>query len=171
MLRSNQINALNKSIDNDFSSGVHFHATGTGKSHIALEIILEYNKKYPNNNIIWLCEQKSILIEQFDKNTIQNKGYNDIFKKFLIINYTINKHKLWYQHINSATFWKKPILLIINRSFLVSQNKYKKIKMNINLIIHDECHSISNSTTQDFYNYIQNKNKNTSVLVFQLHLI
>ena len=31
-LRQNQIDALQKSIDNDFESGIHYHATGTGKS-------------------------------------------------------------------------------------------------------------------------------------------
>jgi len=29
-LRLNQINAIETSIRNDFASGVHFHATGTG---------------------------------------------------------------------------------------------------------------------------------------------
>ena len=62
-LRANQRKAINNSIENDFSSGVHFHATGTGKSWIALELILEYNKRYPNHQILWLCEQKSILIK------------------------------------------------------------------------------------------------------------
>ena len=59
-LRQNQHNAIDISIKNNFASGVHFHATGTGKSWIALELILAYNKLYPKSNIIWLCEQKSI---------------------------------------------------------------------------------------------------------------
>ena len=42
-LRKNQENAINESISNNFDSGVHFHATGTGKSWIALELILKYN--------------------------------------------------------------------------------------------------------------------------------
>ena len=58
MLRKNQKEAIELSIENDFESGVHFHATGTGKSWIAMNIINEYNKRYPNNNIIWLCEKK-----------------------------------------------------------------------------------------------------------------
>ena len=72
-LRSNQINAVKISNDNDFKSGVHFHATGTGKSWISLEIILNFNKRYNNRNIIWMCEQKSILIEQFNKKTLKKK--------------------------------------------------------------------------------------------------
>ena len=95
MLRQNQKNALNETIKNNFQSGVYFHATGTGKSWISLEIILEFNKKYPKKNIFWICEQKSILIEQFDKEVIKSKGYKQIFKKFMIKNYTQKKPKDW----------------------------------------------------------------------------
>ena len=34
-LRQHQIESLQKTLDNNFESGVHFHATGTGKSLIA----------------------------------------------------------------------------------------------------------------------------------------
>ena len=165
-LRTNQENAINQSINNNFDSGVHFHATGTGKSWIALELILKYNNTYKNKNILWLCEQKSILIEQFDKSLLKERGYKDVLKNFLIMNYTENKDVNWYDKINSATFWRKPILLIINRQFLVSQKKYEKLKLNIDLIIHDECHSIQNNTTQDFYKFIKSKNNNISCLGF-----
>ena len=36
----------------------------------------------------------------------------------------------------------------------------------MNLIIHDECHSITNKTTREFYDYILVKNKNISCLGF-----
>ena len=41
LLRKNQLDALTISLENDFKSGIHFHATGTGKSHIALEILFD----------------------------------------------------------------------------------------------------------------------------------
>ena len=44
-LRPHQKNAVEVTLNNNFSSGVHFHATGTGKSWIALQLILEYNKR------------------------------------------------------------------------------------------------------------------------------
>ena len=66
-LRANQLRAVEATTNNNFKSGVHFHATGTGKSWISLEIMVNYNNKYNNRNIIWMCEQKSILIEQFNK--------------------------------------------------------------------------------------------------------
>ena len=54
---------------------------------------------------------------------------------------------------------EKPILLIVNRAFLVSQLKYQRIKIDIALIIHDECHSIKNKkTTREFYNFMLKKN-------------
>ena len=57
MLRGNQKNAINASLNNNFKSGVHFHATGTGKSWIALELLLKYNNLY-NNLYINLYIQK-----------------------------------------------------------------------------------------------------------------
>ena len=64
-LRDNQKKAINTSYENDFESGVHFHATGTGKSLIAMNIVTQYNKIHPTHNILWICESKSILIDQF----------------------------------------------------------------------------------------------------------
>ena len=81
-LRPNQIRAITESIDNDFTSGIHYHATGTGKSWIAMNIILEFYKKYPKYNVIWICEKKSILIEQFN---IKNLGRDP--KTFSIDNF------------------------------------------------------------------------------------
>tara|TARA_Y100001936_G_scaffold57368_1_gene56392 strand:- start:730 stop:3609 length:2880 start_codon:yes stop_codon:yes gene_type:complete len=166
MLRKNQQNAIDISVKNNFESGVHFHATGTGKSWIALELILKYSELNPQKNILWLCEQKSILKEQFNKEVLKEKGYINVYKKFMIINYTEIKPKEWYSNVNSATIWKKPILLVINRSFLVSQKKYEKLNMNIGFIIHDECHSIKNTTTREFYNYVLTKNKDLKCLGF-----
>ena len=73
MLRNNQILALEKSINNNFESGIHYHATGTGKSIIGLELIKLYNKKYPKNNIMWICEKKSVLVEQFSSDCLKKK--------------------------------------------------------------------------------------------------
>ncbi len=163
-LRENQRKAINISKENDFLSGIHFHATGTGKSWIALELILEFHKKFPHKNILWMCEQKSILIEQFKDEILKEKKYYHIYDLFHILNYSEVKDKNWTTNVNLDN--NKPLLLIINRSFLVSQCKYKNIEKNIDLIIHDECHSIKNNTTQQFYNYIIEKNKNISCIGF-----
>lgn len=166
MLRNNQLQAINVSINNNFESGVHFHATGAGKSWIALEIISQFNSLYQNKNILWLCEQKSILTEQFDKTKLKEKGYDNIYQKFLVYNYCSQKEENWVSHINSSKFWNKAKLIIINRAFLTSLNKYEKMILPIDLIIHDECHSISNSTTQQFYNFITQKNPSVKCIGF-----
>ena len=58
MLRTNQKEAIRISLENNFESGIHFHATGTGKSWIALQLMLEFNKKNKRTNIFWICERK-----------------------------------------------------------------------------------------------------------------
>jgi len=157
MLRKNQTLAINTSINNDFESGVHFHATGTGKSWIAMNLLLEYNNKYPQNNIIWICEKKSILVEQFNNKNIKERNFNNIMKKFNVLNFTENKISKWYESVNIGKYWNKPVLLIINRAFLTLSEKYNKIKLKFDFIIHDECHTI-NKSTKDFYDYFYKNN-------------
>jgi hypothetical protein len=165
-LRPNQISAVQLSYDNDFLSGVHFHATGTGKSWIAMNIIHNYNLKYPKNNILWICEKKSILIEQFDIKNIKQRNFLSTIHQFNILNFSDYKLDTWYNSVNSSKFWNKPFLLIINRAYLVSSEKYKKIKLPIHLVIHDECHTIVNETTQTFYEYLLTTNSNTKCIGF-----
>ena len=157
ILRKNQIKAIESSVSNDFESGVHFHSTGSGKSWISMCLIDLFHEKYPTSNIMWICEKKSILIEQFSYNNIKERNFNLILKKFHLLNYAEVKQKDWFNSVNTAKYWGKPVLLIINRAFLTSNEKYKKIKLDFHLIIHDECHSISNKTTQMFYEYNRNK--------------
>ena len=49
---------------------------------------------------------------------------------------------------------------------MVSRQNYKNINADIDLIIHDECHSIKNKTTREFYQYITEKNKSISCIGF-----
>ncbi len=150
----NQRQAIDVSIQNRFQSGVHAHATGTGKSWIALQLALEYINCNVGKHILWVCEQKSILQEQFSAETIQKKGFDDIKKRFIIKDYSTRKTPEWPEEIAMATIWRKPLLVIINRAFLVSGLKYEQLRTEFGLIIHDECHSIVNSTTRAFYEYM-----------------
>ena len=154
-LYKNQLNAIQISIDNDFESGIHYHATGTGKSLIATNICIEYNKKYPNNNILWFCEQKNIISQQFNNTKLFGKKFNIIFK-----------NENWIDSVNASKFWGKPLLCIINRSFLTMNERYKNIKIQFDLIIHDECHSCVNKSTKLFYSYILTKNPNIKCIGF-----
>ena len=51
--------------------------------------------------------------------------------------------------------YDKPILLVINRSFLTNKEKYKNIIKIFNLVIHDECHSSVANETFKFLKYIK----------------
>jgi len=153
-LRPNQVKAIKESVANDFTSGIHYHATGSGKSWIAMHIILRFFETYPKHNVMWICEKKSILIEQFNRENLKERDFDHIFKKYNVLNFAEFKLNEWTSSVNSAVFWNKPVLLIINRAFLTSGDKYKKIKLPFHLIIHDECHTIVNKTTRQFYDFM-----------------
>ncbi len=156
-LYASQTNAIESTIVANFESGVHAHATGTGKSVIALELLTQFHAKYPKANVMWICEQKSILQEQFDATTLHRKGFVDIRKKFILMDYSTRKSPNWTEEIQLAAIWKKPLLIIINRAFLTSGQKYRGLVSPLGLIIHDECHSIINATTRAFYSFALEK--------------
>ncbi len=153
MFHQNQTHAVQISLQNDFASGIHCHATGTGKSWIALQLALEFQRAYPQSNILWICEQKSILLEQFNRAVIKEKGFAELYKRFMVNDYSSEKPSHWPSRVNSATVWRKPLLVVINRAFLTTGTKYKSLQAPFHLIIHDECHSIQNTTTQAFYEH------------------
>jgi len=165
-LRQNQKNAIQETLDNDFSCGIHYHATGTGKSWIAMNIVSEFHKKYPKGNVLWLCERKDILNQQFSRDTLVERGFKDILKGFNILDYANKKSATWYDSLNSSAFWGLPFLCIINRCFLTTKNKYEHIKRQIDLVIHDECHSIENNTTQQFYTWLQQHTPSVKIIGF-----
>lgn len=166
VLYKNQDEAIQISIDNQFESGIHFHATGTGKSWIALELLLAYQNINKMCNVLWICERKSILIEQFNPIKLKENGYHHINSMFQILNFSHIKSKEWVNSVNCSKFWNKPTLIIINRSFLTSNEKYKLIKIPIHLVIHDECHTIVNKSTRSFYQYLYETNPDVKSLGF-----
>lgn len=138
ILRKNQINALDVSIKNDFKSGIHYHATGTGKSWIAMYLLNEFNKKYKNKNVLWICERKDILNQQFSSKILKQRNFKEFLKNYNILNFVDLKNKNWYESLNCSFLWGKPFLCIINRTFLTNKKLYEKIKKPIHLVIHDE---------------------------------
>ena len=119
-------------------------------------IVEAFNDKYPNKNVLWICERKDILLQQFSSSIIKERGFDSILKKFTIIDYVSVKKTKWYDSLNSTKFWGKPFLMYYKWSFLTSQKKYQNITNTIDLVIHDECHSIENKTTQNFYSWLSN---------------
>lgn len=160
MFRSNQREAVAASAANGYASGVHFHATGTGKSWIALQLLLDFHRHRLSTgcagptHILWICEQKSILVEQFAKEMLVARGFADVLKTFLLLDYSVTKSADWVQQVNSAQVWRKPLLIVINRAFLTSSTRYEGLRIPLHLLIHDECHSITNQTTRAFYAWL-----------------
>lgn len=173
LLYEHQKDAVQKSIDSNFLSGTHFHATGTGKSWISLYILAAFlnNKIYLEKSnktliIFWICERKNILKDQFGAKFKEYNIYNFIKKHVNILNTIDKRYGKWYDSVNSSIFWKKPLLIIINRAYLTSQENYKKIKLPVNLVLHDECHTIINNSSQEFYKWLHKKNEDVSCIGF-----
>ena len=151
MLYDSQRKAIDLSIYNDFASGIHCHATGTGKSWIAFEILIAYVDKYPLHNVIWVCEQKAVLEQQFNDHRLERDGYGSILKKFQVLDLVRKKPKDWPQKANEIT---QNLLVVANRSFLVSKERYTDLSIPFHLVLHDECHSVGNKTTSAFYKWL-----------------
>ena len=130
-LRKNQKHAIKISIDNDFSSGIHYHATGMANLGIALNILEQFNIKYPDKNVLRICERKDILKQQFARDTLKERQFAHILKNFNVLDFAENKISNWTTSLDSARFWGKPFLCIINRCFLISGNKYERLKSRI----------------------------------------
>ena len=154
-LLNHQNSALKKTLYNNFESGVHFHATGTGKSLIAINILIYYNKKYPDRNIIWLCEQKNILYDLFNNSNISNYINDNISKSTKIINIVNKQNSNFIQDLNNLNSSDKIVnyFLIVNRAYLTYSNRFVDLKNIPGLVIHDECHSINNKSTQSLLEY------------------
>jgi len=141
--RKNQLNAVNNTIKQNFSSGIHYQVMDAGKIFIMLNTISEHYKLKPNNKLYIITGSRQMnlikIIFDDDGNINPNKlntfKYNNVIDldKFNIINYTLNK--------NIETSNTKPIILIINYDHLRVMHKYNKIDYtNVNFVMLDECH-------------------------------
>jgi hypothetical protein len=144
--RPHQAVALEKTIESGFQSGCHAHATGSGKSFLGMSIVRAYFDKNPRSIVIWLCEQVSVISQIFAKPGSR--------KGIAVCDFATNKPKDWSANLASAQTFGRPVLVIINRAFLVSATKYRHIRANVGLIVHDECHSGIGSTTSCFYDWL-----------------
>jgi hypothetical protein len=154
--RSNQKEALDRLYNYGLETGIHCQATGTGKSYIIINYI-DYVKRIVNQkcNIILFTERVNILKDLFDfkdNNININKleewklnGIGDL-TDFDIIDRVTIKEKDWVELLNNS---KKPTLLVINRAYLTLNLGYKKIN-NLDLILHDECHSSTSNLCHNF---------------------
>jgi superfamily II DNA or RNA helicase len=167
--RPNQQDVIDKLKKNGFITGIHCHATGTGKSFLILKHCQEFVDQNKKGDIIIITERVNILVDLFlvknEDNTYvinqENKKMwkeNDILDldKFKFIEFVTKKNKgtNWVDIVNREN--SKPKIIIVNRAFAVSKEKYKDIK-NIGLVIHDECHSASSPTQYKFLSFFKKK--------------
>jgi superfamily II DNA or RNA helicase len=162
-LRINQIDAFDKLDKDGLVTGIHNQATGCGKSIIIIKYIDYANNHINNPKIILFTERINILKDLFDftkgthkPNINKIKEWKDKnianLTNFEFINAVTIKNKKW---VNKLTI-NKPILVVINRSFLTS-SEYKKIN-HLDLILHDECHNTTSDKCHEFLTHFT-KNK------------
>ena len=180
-LNKSQIQVSDSYDKNGVVSGLICHATGTGKTNC---IFLTITKSCANTTFI-LCHYKNILSQMFYKsNKDGSKTINyDLFRKLKMSNifdiwlYDIydltndNVRRKIMKNINkfksidttnttdttdtTNTTTKKRIFLI-NPQFVISKiNNSYKLLPTPNLIIHDECHTITGLYTFNFLLYFK----------------
>ena len=70
--------------------------------------------------------------------------------------------------INDINLYKKPIILVVNRSYIAYKKKYLNINRKFGLLIHDECHS---AVAPQTYAFLQIKSQDTRMISFQQLLL
>lgn len=140
--------------------------TVTHNSWIGLQILCEFHTKYPKENVMWICEYKNVLQQQFTRQRLQAIGFSEVRKRYHILELYEKRPTNWIQSIYSSRFWDRPVLIIMNRAFLTSRHHYKQIRVPIALIIHDESHTIHNVSTQQFYHFMLQKHPDLRCIGF-----
>ena len=82
----------------------------------------------------------------------KNKGICDLTKFEIIDRVTVKKSD-WVKMLNKST---KPTLLVINRAYLTMTKEYEKL-LQLDLILHDECHNVASNKCFDFLKFFKSK--------------
>lgn len=130
-----------------FSSGVVAHATGTGKSRTAWEIVSSFGRRHQGRIIIWVCERSSVLRDLFKQEWVH--------RGLTILNLVEGKDHEWPWKAIAATCWRRPVLVIVTRAYLISKERYRNLRGNsLGLVVHDECHSGAAGTMRLFFEWV-----------------
>ena len=152
-----QERALSTSVESDFCSGTHAHATGTGKSILGHALVRSFASLHPGKLMIWLCEQQSVVSEIFSRSGSRSG--------IIVCDLVSRKNHAWWRHAQEALIWGVPVIVIVNRAYLVSEERYKKlVRCEVGLVIHDECHSGTGQTTRNFYAWLDEQHPHARVL-------
>ena len=94
-----------------------------------MHLLKEYNKKNKDSNVLWICESKDILKQQFNKKILEDRDFNNILENYNVYNFVERKNSEWYNCLNSARYWNKSYLCVINRCYLTTKNKYNLLEI------------------------------------------
>ena len=142
--RQSQSTATNNQIAQGFLPGIHNHIMGAGKTFIILRTISDHLSIHPNKGLyIILCFRQEILRDMlFDEENNLDRIKISRFKRHHIIDMDrfqlIDRVNIKEKKIKLST--TKPSILIVNTDY------FKRMRINykdVNLVILDECHSVS----------------------------
>jgi len=169
-------------IDENFRSGIVSMATGSGKSLVLLQCANDL-PKISNRSILIFTERKNILLDlifsEYEENgrkkwrvdeekkyILKKIGAIDL-DKFNVFEFISNKDSKWDEVFHSPPDPSKPVIVFINRTYLVLGKNYKKILLEFSpiLVLHDEMHSATNNTSFEFLMYAK-KSWNASLIGF-----
>ncbi|AYV77520.1 MAG: type III restriction enzyme, res subunit [Dasosvirus sp.] len=154
--RNNQLSMIRKIIEQNFLSGLVAQIMGSGKSFLILHTIDQHYKLYPNKKLyIVTCFRQEILKDMFfDENQEIDPSKVEFLKNNNIINldqfHVIDR----VHHKKKAVKLSKnlPSILVINSDYLKVLDGNEIIDYDdVNLVILDECHSVS---ANRFYNVL-----------------
>ena len=140
--RENQLTAINETIKQNFSSGVHNQIMGAGKTYIMLSIISKhYDMHKKKMYYIVMCDRQEILKQMINvdekKKLYKEYGIIDL-DLFDIIDCVNHKPKSIFENTG-----RKPIIVFVNNTFLRVRDNEKLNSKNTALVLLDECHSVS----------------------------
>jgi hypothetical protein len=161
-LKNNQLTTFNKLNINGLETGIHCQSIGCGKSYIIIKYIDYMIKNYTNPKIILFTKNINIISDLINKSLkdikikeFKENGLCDFSNIEIINRLTVNKKDWIFKLIKSY----KPLLLMINKLYIINPEIYKKINnYNLNLILYDECTNIINDKTYNFLLYCKSIN-------------
>ena len=167
--RPNQIMAIDRTVQQDFKSGIHCQIMGAGKSIIMLNLIQTHHQLYGLNKIYIICTERIDILKKlfFDDELNLNQSNKQSWKRNNIID--LDQFELIENIINKKftipTIGDRPIIWLINNAFIRNRSHYTKInRIDIALVLVDECHSISGIQNYNMLKWLKYGSNNDLII-------